>query len=107
MIGDDDFTFMADSFPGLVSQLQESAVKQAEDAHLADREKRRALAEANNQGLNISELSMAALESHRAKQQLEADIDKINQEAADAAAKKEADAKQLPQDRFPAPPITV
>lgn len=103
----DDFNFMAESFPGLVSQLQENDLRQFEEQRRLERDALNAVRAAHNQGLNISELTGAALESARAKQQLEADLDKMQQDAADAAAKKEADGKQLPEDRFPAPPITV
>lgn len=104
----DEFNFMSESMPGLVSMLQEDGLNQFEEQHRIAREQRAAIREANNQGLNISELSSVALEEHQAKQQLQADLDKINQDAAAAAAKKEADAKQQnTQERFPAPPITV
>lgn len=100
--------FVGEGFHGLISSLQENDLKAFENQRQEEREKLNAVRAANNQGMNISELASSAVEAKKAREQLDASLDKMQQDAADAAAKKEADAKQeLPVDRFPAPITTV
>jgi hypothetical protein len=104
---DDPNEYVAEQFPILVAKAQESELAMFEEAHVREREQ---LAELRRQsddlGMTATELlrSMTDDGSEKALARLEVDTQRMQQEANEAAAAKEQ-TDDLPQDRFPAPPL--
>jgi hypothetical protein len=104
-MNDDDY--IADVFHGMIAGVQESAIAEADKVRAAEREEARTRRQASNQGLNASELlqELSGDSEEKKMTKLQAEMDRINKDAADAAKAKENADEQLPADRFPPPTL--
>lgn len=101
--------FIADSFHGLVIAVQDNAVAEADRARADERAKAQALREQAKLGINTSELLKAMSGDDQETQQakLDAEMERINREAAEAAAEAEKAGIQPVTAKYPPPIITV
>lgn len=102
--------YIAEAVHGLIMSVQENAVLEADRAHEEDRRRRIELRMARGEtGVSASELlrQLADDDPERQSQRLTDEMDRVEKEAAAAAAAKEKTNEQLPADRFPAPVLTT
>jgi hypothetical protein len=106
---DDIETYMAESFPLLISDLQRGDVVRFEAEQKKLSEQRAALRQQTpNQGLTAGEL-LKKIDGDPAEGQrkMEEDLARINKEAQAAAAQKDKANEQLPAGHFPPPPTST
>lgn len=110
-MSNDPDDYVADCYPVLISGVQRAAVEEADKARATERDAAAVLRQQHqgNQGLNTSELLAELYGEDEAKQQakLDATLDKINREAAEAAKAKETTNEGLADAKYPPPIITA
>lgn len=109
-MSEDPEKHIAPMFHTLVGDVQANAVTELDEEYERDRqwreEQRQRLGTLNSSDLMRQIAGELTQEEAHAK--LNAELDKINREAKEAAtAQEESTNEQFPTDHFPAPPITV